>query len=174
MRHRAPGPPDLGPVLPACIHEVNTWVWLGEVSERAGRRLTLAEVPASEWDALVPDGVDCVWLMGVWERSPAGRAVALGDDGLRRSWDEALPGWTEDDVLGSPYSVRDYVCADDLGGREGLAAARTALADRGARLIVDLVPNHVAPDHPLVTSRPDAFIIGSAEDLSQDPTGFLE
>ncbi len=56
----------------------------------------------------------------------------------------------------------------------GLAAARTALADRGARLIVDLVPNHVAPDHPLVTSRPDAFITGSADDLSQDPTGFLE
>ena len=121
-----------------------------------------------------PQGVDCVWLMGVWERSPAGRAVALGDDGLRRSWDEALPGWTDDDVLGSPYSVHDYVCADDLGGREGLAAARTALADRGARLIVDLVPNHVAPDHPLVTSRPDAFITGSADDLTQDPTGFLE
>ena len=56
----------------------------------------------------------------------------------------------------------------------GLAAARTALADRGARLIVDLVPNHVAPDHPLVTSRPDAFITGSADDLTQDPTGFLE
>ena len=35
-----------------------------------------------------------------------------------------------------------------FGGRAGLAAARAALAERGVRLLVDFVPNHVAPDHP--------------------------
>ena len=47
MSHRAPGPPDpdLASVLPGCIHEVNTLVWLREVSARAGRALTLADVP---------------------------------------------------------------------------------------------------------------------------------
>src|SRR4029077_14283113 len=108
MSHRAPGPPDrdLDTVLPGCIHEINTLVWLRELSAREGRALTLADVPDDDWDAVVLEHVDCVWLMGVWTRSPAGRQVALANDGLRRSWDEALPGWTEADVVSSPYSIR--------------------------------------------------------------------
>jgi hypothetical protein len=160
--------------LPRCVHEVNTLVWLSEVSARAGRQVTLADVPAEEWDAVVLPGVDCVWLMGVWERSPAGRAIALADEGNRSSWDAALPGWTEDDVLGSPYCVKAYVCAERFGGRHGLSRARAELADRGARLLVDLVPNHVAPDHPLVHDEPEAFVRGDAEDLARDPDGFIE
>jgi hypothetical protein len=174
MSHRAPLPPVLGRVLPSAIYEINTWVWLGELSRRAGRALTLAEVPDEAWDAAVPEGIDCVWLMGVWQRSQVSRAVALSNAELRRSWDKALPGWSEDEVIGSPYAIRGYVCDDALGGPEGLAAARSALASRGARLLVDLVPNHVAPDHPLLTTTPDAFVRGSAEDLAEDPAAFYD
>ncbi len=37
---------------------------------------------------------------------------------------------------------------------EGLAAARKALAERGVGLILDFVPNHVAPDHPWTGDAP--------------------
>jgi hypothetical protein len=47
------------------------------LSRRAGTPVTLATVPGAEWDALTAPGIDAVWLMGVWERSPAGLAVAL-------------------------------------------------------------------------------------------------
>jgi hypothetical protein len=53
------------------IYEINTAIWLGDLSRAAGRQVTLADVPASAWDDVTPAGADAVWLMGVWERSPA-------------------------------------------------------------------------------------------------------
>ena len=50
--------------------------------------------------------------------------------------------------MGSPYCVRRYAVDWHLGGPEGLAMAREKLADRGMRLILDFVPNHVAPTIP--------------------------
>ncbi len=34
------------------IYEINTWVWLHDLSEQAGERVTLANVPAAVWDAI--------------------------------------------------------------------------------------------------------------------------
>ena len=103
--------------------------------------------------------------MGVWERSPAGLALTNANQELQASFREALPDLRPEDVIGSPYCVRRYVADDMFGGRSGLAAARAALAARGVRLILDYVPNHVAPDHPWVMSDPELFVRGSQDDL---------
>ena len=155
------------------VYEVDTWPWLHDLST-AARSVTLAEVPDEAWDAVVPDGVDAVWLMGVWERSPAGLAVALADDGLLAAFRAALPDLSEDDVVGSPYCVRRYVVDERLGGPEGLARAREQLRRRGARLVLDFVPNHVAPDHPWVHEHPERFVRGTPDDLARDPAGWIE
>ena len=155
------------------IYEINTAVWLGDLSRAAGRRVTLAEVAGSDWDAVTPDGADAVWLMGVWERSPVGLALANANPELQASFREALPDLRSEDDVGSPYCVRGYVAAELFGGRDGLAAARAALAARGMRLILDYVPNHVAPDHPWVTSDPELFVRGSSEDLRADPAAWM-
>lgn len=110
---------------------------------------------------------------GVWERSPAGRALAQADTGLAESFRAALPDLGRADVIGSPYSVRRYTADPAFGGASGLAAARAALAARGIRLILDYVPNHVAPDHPWVSRRPDLFVQGGPDDLAADPAGWL-
>jgi hypothetical protein len=156
------------------IYEINAWVWLGEQSRKAGRVLTLASVPDREWDAIAALGFDAVWLMGVWERSPAGIALANRNESLLGDFRRALPDFRADDNVGSPYCVRRYVVDAHLGGREGLAKAREALSRRGVRLVLDFVPNHVAPDHPWVSEHPDYFIRGSAEDRARDPASFLE
>jgi hypothetical protein len=156
------------------IHEINTLVWLGELSGRYGRRVTLGDVPGEAWDEVARPGVDTVWLMGVWERSPAGLRIALRDEALMASFRAALPDLTEADIAGSPYCVRNYVVDASLGGPEGLAAARAQLAARGLRLILDHVPNHVAPDHPWLTERPDCLIQGGADDLAHAPDAFVE
>ncbi|MDT0484245.1 alpha-amylase family protein [Streptomyces doebereineriae] len=156
------------------IYEINTLVWLTELSGRYGRLVTLGDVPGEVWDSVALPGVDTVWLMGVWERSPAGLEIALRDEGLRASFREALPDVTDADIAGSPYCVRDYVVDASLGGPEGLAAARTQLAARGLRLILDYVPNHVAPDHPWLTSGPDRLVRGTADDLARAPADFIE
>ena len=155
------------------IYEISTAVWLDGLARPGGRSVTLAEVAAADWDAAVPDGVDAVWLMGVWTRSPAGLALADANAELQASFTDALPDVRRADVIGSPYCVRRYVVDPVFGGPDGLAVARAALAARGARLILDYVPNHVAPDHPWVTSRPELFVRGDADDIKADPGGWM-
>src|SRR5262249_11632187 len=55
-----------------------------------------------------------------------------------------------------------------------LAQARKQLAARGLGLILDYVPNHVAPDHPWLRERPDCFVRGTEEDLARDPASYLK
>ena len=155
------------------LYEINTSVWLNELTRAAGRPVTLADVAAADWDAAVPAGVDAVWLMGVWERSPAGLALANANAELQESFAEALPDLRHSDVIGSPYCVRRYVVDPAFGGPDALAVARAALGARGARLILDYVPNHVAPDHPWVTGRPELFVRGDADDIKSDPAGWM-
>jgi glycosidase len=156
------------------VYEINTWVWVDELGRRLGTEIDLAGVPAEEWDAIAELGFDAVWLMGVWERSPAGTAIALANDAIVESFRRALPDFTNADVVGSPYCVREYTVAEHLGGPAGLASAREALAKRGLGLVLDFVPNHVAPDHPWTSAHPEYFVGGSEEDLERDPTSFVK
>jgi hypothetical protein len=149
-------------------------VWLRELSAAAGRTVTLQTVADETWDALARLHVDAVWLMGVWERSPVGLRIALENPALVADFRRALPDFTEADAVGSPYCIRRYVVDEHLGGPAGLAAARRALADRGVRLVLDFVPNHVAPDHPWARERPDHFVGGTADDMHRDPASFME
>jgi hypothetical protein len=155
------------------LYEINTWVWLGQLSREAGRPLTLATVPGTVWDAVAGLGFDAVWLMGVWERSPAGIGIARGNPGLLADFRRALPDFTDQDNVGSPYCVRRYTVDARLGGPKALAKARGRLAERGLRLILDFVPNHVAPDHPWVKDHPEYFIQGHAADLAASPESFV-
>jgi hypothetical protein len=155
------------------IFEINTWVWLSGLSRKFGVSPTLACVPAREWDAIADFGFDAVWLMGVWERSPAGIAIANRNPGLLEDFRRALPDFRLPDNVGSPYCVRRYTVDPHLGGPVGLETARKELAKRSMRLLLDFVPNHVAPDHPWVTEHPEYFIRGTADDARNDPSSFL-
>jgi len=156
------------------IYEINTWVWLNELSRKYNKPVTLATVPSEEWNYLSSFSADALWFMGVWERSPAGIAIANQNKGLLEDFQRALSDFRPEDNAGSPYCVRQYVVDEHLGGREGLAIARQELARRGLRLILDFVPNHVAPDHPWVFEHPEYFVQGSADDARNDPASFIE
>jgi glycosidase len=155
------------------IYEINTWVWLAELRRKYRRPVDLATVPEQEWDAIASCGFDAVWFMGVWERSPAGIEIAMRNKGLVDDFRRALPDFAAEDNVGSPYCVRRYVVDEHLGGPAGLAAAREELAQRGIRLILDFVPNHVAPDHPWVSTHREYFLQGDDEDLRKDPASFI-
>jgi len=156
------------------IYEINTWVWLGELSRKHRRPVDLGTVPAKEWDTIAAHGFDAVWFMGVWERSPAGIEISMRNPGLLEDFRRALPDFAPENNVGSPYCVRRYVVDEHLGGPKGLAAARRSLAERGLRLILDFVPNHVAPDHPWVGQHPEYFVQGTADDARCDPASFVE
>jgi hypothetical protein len=155
------------------IYEINTWVWLQELSQKYKSPVTLANVSREEWDSIADLKVDAVWFMGVWERSPSGIEISMRNQGLLADFRRALPDFTDADNVGSPYCVGNYEVDAVLGGREGLAKARKELAKRGIRLILDFVPNHVAPDHPWVAEHPEYFIKGNYGDSVREPGSFI-
>lgn len=156
------------------IYEINTPVWLNELSQRQKRDVTLGTVPPEAWNELAGAGFDAVWFMGVWQRSPEGVRISNGHEGLRQEFFKALPDFSRVDNLGSAYSIRSYEVDERWGGRSGLAEARRQLASRGLRLLLDYVPNHVARDHDWVLDHPEYFISASRKELMNDPREYFE
>jgi hypothetical protein len=140
--------------------ELNTRCWLREVSGAGCTESTLASVPDRVFDEWARCGVTHVWLMGVWTTGPLSRRRALSHPGLRALYDQALPGWREPDVAGSPYAIGAYTVPESLGGLPGLRAFRRRLHQQGLRLLLDFVPNHLGLDHPWVGSHPEYFVPG--------------
>ncbi len=156
------------------ILEINTWVWIEELRKKYGEKTDLACVPAAEWDVLARGDFNAVWLMGVWERSPAGIAVANSNEGLNEEFRLTLANFQITDNVGSPYCVKRYRVDQHLGGPAALAVARQELARRGMKLLLDFVPNHVAPDHPWVREHPEYFVPGTRDELRESPAGYIE
>ena len=81
-------------------------------------------------------GVDILWLMPI---HPIGEENRKG-------------------TLGSPYSVVDYYGVNpEFGTEEEFRAFVDAAHQQGFKVILDLVANHTAWDHPLRTQHPDWY-----------------
>lgn len=146
------------------LFQVNTRCWLRELSKCAGKRITLANVPDKIIAGWREIGFTHVWLMGVWSTGPRARQQAIRSESLRARYDRALPGWTEDDVAGSPYAISAYAVPREIGGDSGLKKIRQALHRHGLKLLLDFVPNHVGIDHPWVNQQPDLFVQSDSAD----------
>ena len=153
--------------------EINTWAWLNRLSQKAGKAITLGEVDDAALDALARQGFDWVWLLGVWRRSAASRAVSRGEHAWRAGFQAALPDLTEEDISGSGFAIGAYEVEEALGGKAALAEFRARLAQRGLRLMLDFVPNHTALDHPWVKTSPDFFVQGIEESLDAAPENYV-
>ena len=156
------------------LHEINTWAWLEKLSARAGWSIKLEDVPDSEWDALARLGFDIIWLMGVWQRSPEARRIALAAPENVSQYDIALPGWKPSDVIGSPYSVAAYVPDPRIGTWASIDAVRAKLHARGMGLFLDFVGNHTALDHSWTRQHPEFYVEGTQDDFQRDPLSFYE
>ncbi len=162
-----------GPRYPL-LFQVNTRVRLSELSTELGRPATLDDVPDAELDRLAEDGFDLVWFLGVWQTGEAARRVSASNEGWRAEYRRVLPDFHESDVCGSCFAIRDYRVHADFGGDAALARLRGRLRQRGLRLILDFVPNHMAPDHPWVAEHPDWFVAGSWEKLASQPQNYAK
>ena len=156
------------------LYEINAWAWLTQLSRRLGRNIDLATVPDGEWDAIAQLGFDAVWLMGVWQRSPISRSITLEDPANFPNFERALPGFSPDDVVGSPYSVMQYVPDPRIGTWDALDCAREKLHSRKMALFLDFVGNHSARDNPWVHDHPDFYVQGSPQDFQNNPSLFFE
>ena len=155
------------------IYEINTWTWLEQLSDRLGRQITLADVPDGEWATVARLGFDAVWLMGVWQRSPESRRIALEDPANFAGYNSALPGWKPGDIIGSPYAVAQYAPDGRVGTWESLDRVRDKLRRLGMGLFLDFVGNHTALDHPWTREHPEFYVRGTQEDFDKNPSSFF-
>ncbi|KAF0248573.1 MAG: glycosidase, partial [bacterium] len=115
------------------IYELNARVY--------GKRFN--QITNEELQRLVDMGFDWLWLMGIWRTSVAGKTIAQ----------QLAP-----DFEASPYAIVDYQVNPDLGGEEALKDLVERAHKLGLKIMVDFVPNHMAPDSPLIDSHPEFFI----------------
>jgi hypothetical protein len=156
------------------VYEINTRIWLNELSVRANRGLFLDQVPNEELERIARLGFQCIWLMGVWTTGPEAIKVARTDPDLLKDYKKALPDLRTDDIIGSPYAVSKYEVSPSLGGRQGLAGLRNKMGRYGLRLMLDFVPNHMSRDHWLIGEQPDVFVQGTDDDLARNPKAFFK
>jgi hypothetical protein len=154
------------------LYQINTRVWLTELSRTLGRRATLDDIPDAELDCLAELGFDWVWLLSVWQTGPASQRVSRSNPEWRRGFEETLPDLREEDIVGSGFAITGYTTHSALGGDAALARLRQRLRDRGMRLMLDFVPNHTALDHPWVEEHPDYFVTGTELDLARAPQNY--
>jgi glycosidase len=160
-----------GPIYPL-LYQVNTRVWVTELSQKLGRAATLDDIADAELDRLAEMGFDWVWFLSVWQTGPGAQQVSRSNAGWRREFQETLPDLREEDIAGSGFAITGYTVHPGLGGDAALARLRERLGTRGLRLMLDFVPNHMAPDHPWVEQHPDYFVHGSDNDLANAPQNY--
>jgi hypothetical protein len=143
------------------LYQINTRVWLTELSRALGKGAMLDDIPDAELDRLAELGFDWVWFLSVWQTGPAAQAVSRSNAGWRKEFQETLPDLKEEDIGGSGFAIQNYTVHRDLGGAAALTRLRERLQKRGLKLMLDFVPNHMAPDHPWVNEHPDYFVHGA-------------
>ena len=136
------------------VFEISTRPWLYELSKLYGKNITkLREIPLEEFDELANNGVDIVWMMGVW---------SLGKYGLEydktQNFSVYLDDVTDEDIIGSPFAITKYECNPEIGTDEDLLWLKRELNIRGMKLMLDFVPNHSAADHGQAKTDPDMYI----------------
>jgi hypothetical protein len=155
------------------LYQINTRVWLTELSRRLGRTVTLDDIPAAELEHLAELGFDWVWFRSVWETGPAGQQVSRIHPEWRKEFEAVLPDLRDEDIAGSGFAITGYRAHPALGGDEALARLRDRLRDRGLRLMLDFVPNHTALDHPWVEEHPEYYVPGTELDLARAPRNYV-
>jgi hypothetical protein len=154
------------------LHQINTRVWLTDLSQKLGRPATLDDISDAELDRLAALGFDWVWFLSVWQTGPAARAISRANPEWRREFEETLPDLKDEDIAGSGFAIQNYTVHRDLGGAAALARLLQRLQKRGLKLMLDFVPNHMAPDHPWIDAHPDYFVHGSESDLARAPRNY--
>src|SRR5215470_5436541 len=79
-----------GPLYPS-LYQINTRVWLTELSRGLGRPATLDDIPDAELDAVHERGFDWVWLLSVWQTGPAAQRISRTNPEWRHEFERTLP-----------------------------------------------------------------------------------
>ena len=137
--------------------QVNTRVYLTDLSNTLEHKATLDDIPDSELDYLASFDVDWVWFLSVWQTGKKGQMISRQNPEWIKEFHDTLPDLEEEDIAGSGFAITRYQVSEELGGEAALSRLRKRLADRGMKLMLDFVPNHTGLG-PLVGKRTSRFL----------------
>ena len=124
-------PPQLDPPS-----DFPTWAWEGGIYELSIRNFTpegTFKAAEAQLDRVKALGIKTLWIMPLY---PIGQIEKKG-------------------ALGSPYSISDYQGVNpDFGTLEDFRSLVKTAHGKGLKVIIDLVANHTAWDHPWVKAHP--------------------
>ncbi len=123
----------------------NVFVWMDQLATKYGQTIDrLDQIPDEELATLANRGISGLWLIGLWQRSPASARI------------KQLCGNPE--ALASAYSLYSYQIAGELGGEQACENLKQRAVRFGIRLASDMVPNHMGVDSEWVINHPDRFL----------------
>lgn len=154
------------------ILEINTHAWFKRIQNEIGADITIADIPEAYLFEIKEMGFDAIWLMGVWQESPASRQIARNDEGINNYLSKVQPDYSQEDIIGSQYSIYGYSVNPIFGGDEALIKLKHRLNEFGVSLILDFAGNHLSIDHPLTLTDPDIFIQSTGS--PQERTSFYQ
>ena len=154
------------------LYQVNTRVWLTELSQKLGRPATLDDIPDHDLDRLAEKGFDWIWFLSVWQTGCASQKISRSLPELRKEFEETLSDLREEDIEGSGFAITGYTAHAKLGGEPALRRLRERLRERGLRLMLDFVANHTGLDHPWVEEHPEYYVAGREDDVVRTPHNY--
>ena len=152
--------------------QVNTRVYLTDLSNNLDHEATLDDIPDSDLDYLASYDVDWVWFLSVWQTGKIGQMISRQNPEWIREFQDTLPDLAEEDIAGSGFAITRYQVSEELGGEAALSRLRKRLADRGMKLMLDFVPNHTGLDHWWVRDHPEFYIQATEQDMEREPANY--
>ena len=123
----------------------NVFVWMDQLSKKYNSEIhRLDQIPDQELEILSDWGITGLWLIGIWQRSPASQKI------------KQMCG--NPDAVPSAYSIFDYTIADELGGETAFENLSSRAQSFNIRLAADMVPNHMGISSKWVIEHPERFL----------------
>ena len=154
------------------LYQVNVRVHLNAMARVIGREATLDDILDQELSDWAAAGFEWIWLLSVWQTGPAARQISRDNLSLQSELQKVLPDLIDQDIGGSGFAIQQYEVSRELGGNESLQRLRSRMQSHGLKLMLDFVPNHMAPDHAWVDEQTNYFVMGTEEDLHNQPHNY--
>jgi glycosidase len=123
----------------------NAFVWMDQLSKKYHRSIHhLDHIPDQELEKLSEWGITGLWLIGIWQRSPASQRI------------KQMCG--NPDAVPSAYSLFDYTIDNALGGESAFENLSSRAQAFNIRLAADMVPNHMGILSKWVIAHPERFL----------------
>jgi glycosidase len=143
------------------LYEVRVSALLNEVCKTSDA--TLSDVPSCFFESLSEQGIDMLYLLGVWK---------TGHEGINHSIKKLGP---ENAALAvsSPFAITDYSVNELYGGSKSLIEFKKRANAYNIKVVIDFVPNHFAVDHRWTLTQPWLFVQGSEAEVLQFPDRYF-